>query len=298
MSRKTNSSIQNCGTRRSKGLFFCFYIGALLTTGCMTSKREEEIRAQLDAYENRILSMEKQLQLRDRTVDAVKDSSDESSRKFLSAKNDLDEVKRQMAMTQGAIDELRVKFARVQGGETGSGLDAQPLNDDTHSSKLSELEEWKQRIEKRVTKAELLAKIAQDANAKPQTKLKVKSPAELAKILSAAYAKKDYTKVVKLASSIIHGSKNESMKTLAMEFRAEAQFQLQNYDLAAVDLFEIIDKYPSFERKPRALLLAGDSCVYLKELQAAKALYMECVQQFPEKEECKASKERLERLGV
>jgi TolA-binding protein len=298
MSRKSNSLFQNCRTRHSIGMFLSLCVAALMSTACMTSKREEEIRALLETYENRIITMEKQLQLRDRTVDAVKDSSDESTRKFLSAKSDLDEVKRQMAMTQGAIDELRVKFARVQGGETGSGLDAKPLNDDTHGAKLSELDEWKQRIEKRVTKAELLAKIAQDANPKPQNKLKVKSSAELAKILSAAYAKKEYSKVVKLASSIIHSSKNESMKTLAMEFRAEAQFQLQNYDLAAVDLFEIIDKYPSFERKPRALLLAGDSCVYLKELQAAKALYMECVQQFPDREECKASKERLARLGV
>ncbi len=298
MSRKSNSLIQNRRTLRALGLFWCVCIGTVMTTGCMTSKREEEIRALLETYEKRILSMEKQLQLRDRTVDAVKDSSDASSRKFLSAKNDLDEVKRQMAMTQGAIDELRVKFARVQGGETGSGLDAQPLNDDTHGTKLAELDEWKQRVEKRITKAELLAKIAQNANPKPRSKLKVKSPAELAKVLSAAYAKKEYSKVVKLASGIIHSSKNESMKTLAMEFRAEAQFQLQNYDLAAVDLFEIIDKYPSFERKPRALLLAGDSCVYLKELQAAKALYTECVQQFPDKEECKASKERLARLGV
>lgn len=298
MSRKSNSLFQNCRTGSSPRLFLQICIGALITTGCMTSKREEEIRALLASYENRILGMEKQLQLRDRTVDAVKDSSDESSRKFLSAKSDLDEVKRQMAMTQGAIDELRVKFARVQGGETSSGLDAQPLKDDTHGAKLSELEEWKQRMEKRVTKAELIAKIAQDANPKPQTKLKVKSATELAKILSAAYAKKDYKKVVRLASSVIHDSKNESMKTLAMEFRAEAQFQLQNYEFAAVDLFEIIDKYPSFERKPRALLLAGDSCVYLKELQAAKALYTECVQQFPDREECKASKERLERLGV
>lgn len=298
MSRKTNSQPQNRRALCCLSLLLMSCSFTFLMTGCMTSKREEEIRALLDAYENRILNMEKQLQLRDRTVDAVKDSSDESTRKYLTTKNDLDEVKRQMAMTQGAIDELRVKFARVQGGETSSGLDAQPLKDDTDASRMSELEEWKQRMEKRVTKAELLAKISQDANPKPQTKLTVKSPTELAKILSAAYAKKNYKKVVKLASSIIYSSKNDSMKTLAMEFRAEAQFQLQNYDLAAVDLFEIIDKYPSFERKPRALLLAGDSCVYLKELQAAKALYTECVQQFPDREECKASKERLARLGV
>lgn len=268
------------------------------TTGCMTSKREEELREQLKTFELRIVEMEKQIQLRDRTVDAVKDSSEESSRKYLTAKNDLDEVKRQMAMTQGAIDELRVKFSRVQEGTTSSGLNAKPLNDETSSNRLSDTEEWQNKIEKRITKAELIAKMAQDSSPKVKVNLTVKSPAELTKVLGGAYAQKDYAKVIKLASNVLNNSGSEPLKTLALEFRAEAQFQLQNYDRAAVDLMEIIEKYPNFERKPRALLLAGDSCVYLKQLRAAKALYAECVRLFPEREECKASKERLARLGV
>ncbi len=271
---------------------------ALLCTGCMTSKREEEMQTQIKAFELRIVEMEKQVQLRDRTVDAVKDSSDESTRKYLTAKSDLDEVKRQMAMTQGAIDELRVKFSRVQDGSTSSGLNAKQLNDDTTSTRFNDLEDWQSKIEKRLTKAELIAKSSQDLVVKPKVTLTVKSPTELAKVLSGAYAQKDYPKVVKLASNVINNSNSEPMKTLAMEFRAEAQFQLQNYDKAAIDLMEIIEKYPTFERKPRALLLAGDSCVYLKQLRAAKALYSECVRMFPDREECKASKERLARLGV
>jgi len=271
---------------------------ALLCAGCMTSKREEEMQTQIKAFELRIVEMEKQVQLRDRTVDAVKDSSDESTRKYLTAKSDLDEVKRQMAMTQGAIDELRVKFSRVQDGSTSSGLNAKQLNDDTTSTRFNDLEDWQSKIEKKLTKAELIAKSSQDLVVKPKVNLTVKSPAELAKLLSGAYAQKDYPKVVKLASNVINNSSSEPMKTLAMEFRAEAQFQLQNYDKAAIDLMEIIEKYPTFERKPRALLLAGDSCVYLKQLRAAKALYSECVRMFPDREECKASKERLARLGV
>ncbi|MEN9529099.1 MAG: hypothetical protein RI932_972 [Pseudomonadota bacterium] len=270
----------------------------LLSTGCMTSKREEELRTQIKGFEVRMVEMEKQIQLRDRTVDAVKNSSEESSRKYLTAKSDLDEVKRQLAMTQGAIDELRVKFSRVQDGSTSSGLNAKPLNDDTAASRFSDIEDWQSKIEKRLTKAELIAKASQENPAKVKEKLTVKTPAELAKVLSGAYAQKDYAKVVKIASNVIGNSTSEPLKTLAMEFRAEAHFQLQNYDRAAIDLMEIIEKYPSFERKPRALLLAGDSCVYLKQLRAAKALYSECVRLFPDREECKASKERLARLGV
>lgn len=298
MSRNSSKTSQLAISSQSLFLSSVVILVASLSTGCMTSKREEELKTQIKGFELRIVEMEKQIQLRDRTVDAVKDSSEESSRKYLTAKNDLDEVKRQLAMTQGAIDELRVKFSRVQEGSTSSGLNAKPLTDDTSANRLSDLDDWQSKIEKRVTKTELIAKASQDTSAKAKTPLTVKSPAELAKILSGAYAQKDYPKVVKLASNVINNSTSEPMKTLAMEFRAEAQFQLQNYDKAAIDLMEIIEKYPSFERKPRALLLAGDSCVYLKQLRAAKALYSECVRLFPDREECKASKERLARLGV
>lgn len=285
-------------TKTSYALPLMIALSVFSATGCMTSKREEELREQIKSFEVRIVEMEKQIQLRDRTVDAVKDSSEESGRKYLTAKNDLDELKRQLAMTQGAIDELRVKFSRVQEGTTSSGLNAKPLNDETSSTRLSELEDWQSKIEKRVTKAELTANVAMETSPKTKVTLTVKSPAELAKVLGGAYAQKDYPKVVKLASNVINNSNSEPLKTLALEFRAEAQFQLQNYERAAIDLIEIIEKYPNFERKPRALLLAGDSCVYLKQLRAAKALYTECVRLFPEREECKASKERLARLGV
>ncbi|NBO38273.1 hypothetical protein EBU99_06795 [bacterium] len=274
-------------------------VGVVLTTACMTSKREEELTAQIKGFELRLMEMEKQIQLRDRTVDAVKNTSEESSRKVLSAKGDLDEVKRQLAMTQGAIDELRVKMSRVQEGSSSSGgLNSKPLADDATSSKITELEDWQTKVEKRLTKAELIAKASYDVTGKQKVALTVKSPAELAKVLSSAYAQKDYQKVVRLASNVINNTHSEPMKALAMEFRAEAQFQMQNYDKAAIDLIEMIEKYPSLERKPRALLLAGDSCVYLKQLRAAKAFYSECVRAFPDREECKASKERLARLGV
>lgn len=270
----------------------------LVLPACMTSKREEEINSQLKSLELRMIEMEKQVQVRDRTFDAVKNTTEESSRKVLTAKSELDEVRRQLSMTQGAIDELRVKMTRVQEGSTNSGLNAKSLSDDSAVARMSELEDWQNKVEKRLIKAELLAKDAHESNGKQKTGVAIKSRDELAKLLSSAYAQKDYAKVIRVASGVIGNSNSEPMKTLAMEFRAEAQFQLRNYGKAALDLMEIIDKYPSFERKPRALLLAGDSCVYLKQLRAAKALYAECVRQFPDKEECKASKERLARLGV
>jgi TolA-binding protein len=285
-------------THRKLASLLAAALVCLSQSACMTSKREEEINSQMKAMELRLLEMEKRVQLREQTVDAVKNTTEESTRKFLTAKNDLDEMRRQLSMTQGAVDELRVKMLRVQEGSTGSGLNAKALSDETASLKLAELEDWQNKVEKRLTKTELLAKDAQPVVARQKNLPSIKTKNELAKALSSAYSQKNYAQVVKLASNVISNTTSEPMKTLAMEFRAEAQFQLQNYDKAAIDLMEIIEKYPTFERKPRALLLAGDSCVYLKQLRAAKALYSECVRLFPDREECKASKERLSRLGV
>ncbi|MEY3902847.1 MAG: hypothetical protein RL189_2153 [Pseudomonadota bacterium] len=296
MSKNDNRSGKICIIRTFS--LFGMSLFSLLSTACMTSQREEELNAQLKSLEIRLIEMEKQVQLRDRTVDAVKNTSEESSRKYLTAKNELDEVRRQLGMTQGAIDELRVKMMRIQDGANSGSLNAKSLSDDSAAAKMSELDDWQNKVEKRLTKTELLAKTATDSSGKAKSPLGVKNREELAKQLSSAYAQKEYAKVVKIATGVIGSSSSEAMKTLAMEFRAEAQFQLQNYDKAAIDLMEIIEKYPSFERKPRALLLAGDSCVYLKQLRAAKALYSECVRLYPDKAECKASKERLARLGV
>lgn len=298
MRRHSGNTLLRQPHRTNFGFLFLITTSAVFLTSCMTSKREEELQAKLTSFETRMIEMEKQIQLRDRTVESVRDSSEESSRKVLSTKGDLDEVKRQLAMTQGAIDELRVKFSRVQEGSTTSGLNAKSLSDDSASARVNDMDDWQAKIEKRLTKTELIARSATDTAPKTKVALTVKTPAELAKVLGGAYAQKDYAKVVRLASNVINNSNSEPMKTLAMEFRAEAQFQLQHYDKAAIDLMELIDRYPNFERKPRALLLAGDSCVYLKQLRAAKALYSECVRQFPDREECKASKERLARLGV
>ena len=292
--------LSNSGERMTNKIhsYLLIALVCFAQTACVTSKREEEINSQLKAMEIRLLEMEKRVQLREQTVDAVKNTTEELPRKFLTAKNELDEVRRQLSMTQGAIDELRVKMSRVQEGSSSSGLNAKSLTDESATLKMAELEDWQNKVEKRLTKTELLAKDAHPSNVRQKNQPTIKSKNELAKALSTAYSQKDYKQVVKLASNVISNTTSEPMKTLAMEFRAEAQFQLQNYDKAAIDLMEIIEKYPTFERKPRALLLAGDSCVYLKQLRAAKALYSECVRLFPDREECKASKERLSRLGV
>ena len=86
-------------------------------------------------------------------------------------------------------------------------------------------------------------------------------------------------------------------KETALMFKAEAAFSSENYKASAADFGEFLRKYPNSDRRPRALLLAGDSHVYLKQLDTAKVQYKECVDKFAKKQECVAAKERLERLA-
>jgi TolA-binding protein len=68
-----------------------------------------------------------------------------------------------------------------------------------------------------------------------------------------------------MSSAILNAMEaKDPMIQIALEYRAESKFRLQDYKGAAIDFSNYIDFYPSAKKYPRALLLAGDSYVYLK----------------------------------
>ena len=273
--------------------------GAICLSACMSSRREEELQTNIRNLEVKISDVEKQLASRDRNVDALKNTTEDANRKVQTTKGEMDDLRRQLSLTQGALDELRVKMTRLQ--ETAGSSAGKNITDDgAASGKVADLDDEMTRMERRVARLELSAAPAAERaqKEKPKTALKFKTPGELNKSLAAAYVQKDYRKVVTAASDIISSPAADDQKEIALDFRGRAYFQLQNYEKAAIDLTEFLEKYPKSDKRPMALLLAGDSFVYLKQLRAAKSYYAECVKIHPEREECKASKERLEKLGV
>lgn len=258
-------------------------------TGCLSSSREEALRSSITSLESKVANLEKQLAARDETLKTLGSKSAVAD----SASAGLEDVKRQISMTQGAVDELRVKLARMS--EAGEGAAAGPAESD-----VSENKDRLAALEERVSKLEAsgAAPTAKGA-AKPPAKTNPKyaSAKDLAKILGGHFSKKEYAKVDTLATEVLASGLGASFKETALLFRAEAAFASESYKKAAGDFSEFLTKYPKSDRRPRALLLAGDSYVYLKQLDEAKVWYKECVDKFPKKPECVAAKERLDRLG-
>jgi TolA-binding protein len=277
-----------------------------LLTGCMTSRREEELQANILRLERKLSDVEKQILVRDRTVDSVRTVTDDSNRRMQAAKNEVEDLRRQLSLTQGAIDELRVKMTRVQEVSGGSNL---PESDGSLDAKVAALDEALTNMDRRVTRVELIAAplIEKQQDGKPAASpkggstgpknAKFKTAGELSRSLGAAYAQKDYKGVITTASNVLLARPGTDQQEVALEFRGTAYFQSQQYEKAAIDFTQFLDRFPKSDRRPRALLFAGDSFVYLKQNRTAKSYYAECVKLFPEREECKAAQERLDKMG-
>lgn len=266
---------------------------------CMSSRREEELQGNIKALEIKLLEVEKQILTRDRNIDVMKSSTDDANRRVQSTKGDMDEFRRQLSLTQGAIDELRVKITRLQENSSSSTSikeeNAGPgpvlnsgLSDETISA-----------LERRLARLELAAAnyLNKDTHEKPKSPVKFKSAAEAQKTIAAAQGQKDYKKVIQLSTALMASDAPADQQEIALVYRGEAHFHLQQFEKAALDLTDYLEKYPRGEKRNRALLFTGDSFFYLKQSKAAKSFYAECVRTHPEKEECKAAKDRLDKMG-
>lgn len=275
---------------------------SLFLTSCMTTKREEEMNRTIQSLAQRVSELDSQLKDKSKNIDIVRSETQNATRSSQSTKSEIDEIKRDLALTQGSVDELRVKFGRIQEGsvakdETAGGATA-------GGTKSVDVEENISGMGRRLAKLEAAVmamedKQKTDTNAKKNEKqtLKYKNVGELKSAVAAAFNKKEFKKVLTVANSVLTAAKiPKDQAEFALYIRGEAHFALQNYEEAAQDFTLYIDKYPKGDKVPRALLLSGDSYVYLKQSFTAKSYYADCVKAHPEKEECKASKDRLSKM--
>ena len=279
--------------------------GLFLLTGCFTSSREEALRGEIRALDARLVQFEKNASAKEKTFESVKSVAEESRQKNQSTRSEIDDLKRQLLLTQGGIDELRVKFARLQESGGAGGGQGAPAQENIVAAS-AETTAALQQLEKRLARLELL--VQKETKEKDHGGVhkpvahhnsKFKTGAELYKAAGPLLAAKDYKKVVALCSDVLDDeSPGADLKEAALFLRGEAFFALKNHEQAALDFADLLQSFPKSDKRPRALLLVGDCYVYLKQPATAKAYYQECTQTHPEREECKAAKERLAKMGV
>jgi TolA-binding protein len=252
----------------------------------MTSKREEELEQKISQL--RIDMGYEISKVRESAMGSVRTSTEDVSRKAQDARTEIDDLRRQLALTQGALDELQTKFTRFASAGRGRSQGT-----DDSAIRFSEVEYAIDRLERRL---ERLQEKEDSSASKAKLDPKVASVEKLEKALSTAYQQKDYKKVQSVSSGVLAAKAHQSLLEVALRYRGEARFASQDYAGSASDFSEFVDKFSRSEKYPRALLLAGDSYVYLRKFRLAKSFYSECSRMAPEKEECKVSKERLAKL--
>lgn len=278
---------------------------SLSLMSCMTTKREEEMQGSIVSLEKKVDALENQLKDRSKSIDSVRSESQNVTRFTQNTKSEIEELKRDLDLTKGNVDELRVKFGRLQEGVANTGAQEESLGTATNM-KPSEIEENIAGMGRRLAKVEASIAALQDkaapshgSSSKKNEKqgVKFKKLSELKSAVAKSFNKKDYKKVIATTTSVLSDSSApKNQHEYALYIRAEANFAEQKYEDAAHDFTLYIEKYPQGDKVPRALLLSGDSYVYLKQSLTAKTFYSDCVKSHPEKAECKASKERLGKM--
>lgn len=268
---------------------------ATLATSCMTTRREEEMKASIAKLEMKVNELNSQLP---KNIENVRNEAENTQKHFQATKSDIEDLRKELSLSQGAIDELRVKLSRVQEASVNVS------DKGTGPAKNAELDEFLIQVSRRLARVELLAQNLKDKvehqkkDPRAEKQGKYKTVNELGKALAAAFVGKDYKKVISIASPVISSDASREQVEVALQFRGEAYFALQDYEHAAADFSEFVDRFPRSEKKPRALLLSGDSYIHLKQPYTARSFYGECVRNFADREECKASKDRLTRMGL
>jgi hypothetical protein len=270
--------------------FFVLLLSTIfLNTACMSSAREEDLRGEINKLR---MDLHQELaKVQESTLGTVRSTTEDVSRKAQGARGEVEDLRRQLALTQGAVDELQTRFARV------SDIATRSTNTQDVAIRLSEIEESLERNQRRVELL-LMQDIRRESGSKSKTPLKYKNADELEKAFVSFFAAKDYKKTLALANQVLVSEVPPSFVELALRFRAEAAFAQQDYFDSAYDFGDFVERFPKSARFPRALLLAGDSFVYLRKFKIAKSYYQECVRVASDREECKASRERLSKLPV
>lgn len=245
-----------------------------LITSCMTSSKQEQLEAQMNKLQEQV----------DQQIT-------NHSKSDLSSKNDLDDLKNQIQLTQGSVDELGNRVKKI---EQNSGT--VPVASSNVTTGLVDVDETTM-IKRQIARLQLVTNSRLNPNRVGKLPHSIKNAADVDKVLKSEFANNNFKQVEQTATAILNAKGiTDDMIATALEYRGESKFQQHDYKGAAVDLSGFIELFPKSKRYPRALLLVGDSYVYLKNNNIAVSYYQECAKHYPEQAEGKAAASRLESM--
>jgi hypothetical protein len=253
-------------------------LNAILFSGCMTSSRQDALQASIDKLQDHITKIESKLSMHDNTAQSI-----------IESQNETQNIKDQLQLTQGAVDEIKNRLKKIEeNAGTANSSNVVTLNADSEAIAT---------LQKQVARLQLATNSRFSYTRKAKLPANIKNAEELSKMLKSLFDAGKFKNMADIATSVLlaHDATDE-MLGIALEFRGEARYQMQDYRGSASDLAGVLDAFSNPPRKARALLLAGDCYVYLKNNSIAQLYYQDCVKEFSSTPEGKAAASRLESL--
>ncbi len=267
-----------------KRLFLLVLIPSVFS-GCMTSSRQDQIQTSIDKLQRQIAKLQDQLSTKDQQINNTTQTA-------IASQNELQGLHDQLQLTQGVVDEIKNRVKKIEENAGSSSNSSNGININNNSDLVSSLQ-------KQVAQLELATNSRLNYIRKGKMPQKIKTLNDVNKALKFAFDGGDFKAVVDSATSILLASDaTDDMLAAALEYRGEARFQLKDYKGAAIDLSRVVNIFPNHPRKARALLLAGDCYVYLKNNAIALLYYQDCVKNFASQPEGKAASSRLSSLAT
>lgn len=278
-------------------------------------------QSQGDAMKQDINQLEYSVnQLREK-LNTQLNQTERNTRSTLSSQSELQNFQRQLGENLGDIDALKLRVKKIE--EVNSATTEQYAEQvRKNEQSITKLEQQVARLE--LTVASLSESIKGSAPKKTtppatppskaptpspskapasgdkaqNTPLGAKTSADLLNVFKKEYEKGHFQELVQKTSSIIEQKQfGADMRALALEFRGEAKFRLNDYRGSALDLANYVEQYPTADRVSHALLLLGDSYVYLKKQDVASSYYHDCAKRYPDTSEGSACLARVEKIG-
>ena len=256
----------------------------------MTSERQDTLQSSIDDLKSHVNKLEGQLSSKDAQINNTTQTA-------IASQTEAQSLKDQLQLTQGAVDELKNKLKKIE--ENSGTTSATTTNLQSQLGGMITNSENIFILEKKIALLELKTNINYSSVRKGKLHPKIKNINDEDKLLKLALDKGDFKSVIAIASSVLSAAEATNlMMATALEYRGEAKFQMKDFKGSATDFATELEYFPNPPRKARALLLAGDSYVYLKNNQIAQYYYQDCVKYFSKESEGKAASARLSSLNA
>ena len=256
-----------------------------LVTACVTP-------AQRAAMQRDINYLDQELSTLQNRMNAQSKQTEQNLKTSLSSQSEVQQLQAEIAENAGEIDSLKKELNKI--AEIGSeSAERYRASLQIHSKEIEELQKKVAYFDTTYHPTEKKVYPAQ----KIKDSFKPKNAADVNRTLKRDYEKGWFKTVVLKSSMVIQSPESKAdMIETAIEFRGEAKYKLSDYSAAIVDFTNYLENYPQGSKRSRALLLLGDSYVFLKKSAVAKSYYTECAKLYGKSFEGKACTARLEKL--